>query len=111
MNNQKTELIRENFKIVSSDIIKYRENKLKQIGESTTENGETHVELSRPADCLDLRQMCTPEQVREMMCQCEDLYDVDKLVRYCFHSTILQLKRGVLNGITIENFMKEKSKK
>lgn len=111
MENQKEEPIREHFKIVSADIIKYRENKLKQIGESVMENGETHVELHRPADCLDLRQMCTPEQAREMMRQCEDLYDVDKLIHYCFRSTILQLKRGVLNGITIENFRKEKGKK
>ena len=108
MENQKEEPIVLKFK-ASKEIETYREKQLKFLDEVAGEKeNETYVRKSRPLDCLDVRQTLTPEQAHEYF---QKDYDVDKLVRYCFRSTILQLKRGVLNGITIENFRKEKGKK
>ena len=94
----------------SPEIEAYRENQLKVVDEiPRVRENETYVRKTRTLDCLDVRQISTPEEVRHMFT--EEEYDIKALIRYCFKAKISQLEKDVLKGITVEKFKREKGKK
>ena len=94
----------------SPEIEAYRENQLKVVDEiPRVRENETYVRKTRTLDCLDVRQISTPEEVRHMFT--EEEYDIKSLIRYCFKAKISQLEKDVLKGITVEKFKREKGKK
>ena len=75
----------------SPEIEAYRENQLKVVDEipGVREN-ETYVRKTRTLDCLDIRQISTPEEVRHMFT--EEEYDVKSLIRYCFKAKNITIR-------------------
>mgnify|MGYP003084242522 FL=1 len=93
----------------SPEIEAYRENQLKVVDEIPGVRGnETYVRKTRTLDCLDIRQISSPEEVRHMFT--EEEYNVKSLIRYCFKAKISQLEKDVLKGMTVENFKREKAR-